>query len=154
MHKTLDLNNSDKDILYNISHIFLHTFYHSTTFFDIQYAGKFDLRQYYLITMDNEYVRFWSHWLCTCKLASEEFSFDDFNEQKHITNTTVQRRYKRENTENLPYHHMWSIHTLIDHFEKVGRPDVYDKKIYPTIKQVLRMISKVVVQNVELKVGR
>uniref|UniRef100_A0A336L726 CSON005252 protein n=1 Tax=Culicoides sonorensis TaxID=179676 RepID=A0A336L726_CULSO len=115
---------------------------------------KFDLRQYYLITMDNEYVRFWSHWLCTCKLASEEFSFDDYNEQKHITNTTVQRRYKRENTENLPYHHMWSIHTLIDHFEKMGRPDVYDKKIYPTIKEVLRMISKVAVQNIELKVGR
>ncbi|XP_063709769.1 tubulin glycylase 3B-like isoform X2 [Culicoides brevitarsis] len=118
------------------------------------YNCKFDLRQYYLVTMDNEYVRFWSHWLCTCKLASEEFSFDDFNEQKHITNTTVQRRYKRENTENLPYHHMWSIHTLIDHFEKMGRPDVYDKKIYPTIKHVLRMISKVVVENIELKVGR
>lgn len=104
--------------------------------------------------MDNDCVRFWSHWLCTCKLASEEFSFEDFNEQKHITNTTVQRRYKRENTENLPYHHMWSIHTLIDHFEKEGRPDVYDKKIYPTIKTVLRMMSKVVVQNIELKVGR
>lgn len=56
--------------------------------------------------MDNEYIRFWSHWLCTVKLASTELTFDDLTERSHITNTTVQKKYKRHNTENLPYNHM------------------------------------------------
>lgn len=118
------------------------------------YNTKIDLRQYYLIAIDAHFIRFWSHPLCAVRIASTEFTLDNLAEQAHITNTSIQRKYRRESTENLPYHHMWSTHTLNDHFEKINKPRAWEKTIYPTIKRTLRAVSKISVDQIDLKPGR
>lgn len=120
------------------------------------YNTKLDLRQYYLISIDAHSIRFWSHPLCTVRIASTEFTFDDFTARAHITNTSIQRKFRRDSPTRdfLPCHHMWSTHTLNDHFEKIGKPDAWDKYIYPAIKRTLKAISHASVEQIHLHPGR
>lgn len=120
----------------------------------LAYDTKLDLRQYYLVVIDKHFIRFWSHPLCAVRLASTEFTLDSYDEQAHITNTSIQMKYRRKSTDNLPHHHMWSTHTLTDYFEKIGKPKVWHKVIYPSIKRTLKAISKVSVDHIDMRPGR
>lgn len=88
------------------------------------YNTKFDIRQYFVITMANNKFQAWSHSACTIKFATEEFTLDTLSESVHITNVTVQKRYtRRKPNPNLPNDNAWSIGDLIKHFRTTQHVD-------------------------------
>lgn len=103
---------------------------------------KFDLRLYLLIVIDNHYYRGWTpRNIGDVKICSMPYTLDCFSDGRHITNTVVQERYKQQ-TLPLPDDHMWSLSTLFEYFERIGQPDIYNRKIYPSIKETLKQVKK------------
>lgn len=120
------------------------------------YNTKFDLRQYFMVTIDDEYWRAWSHPICSVKLASEEFSLDSFNECIHLTNASIQQKYfYKKSNPNLPHHHMWNLGTFILYLENtMGQGYMWEEYIYPEIKRVLRKLSNSIAFHSVMKPGR
>lgn len=118
------------------------------------YGTKFDIRQYFLITIDSNYLRAWSHPICTVKFASKPFSLDDFSEAIHITNTAVQYKYQETSHPNLPKHHMWSIGALILYLNSIDKGHLWNSYVYPKIKTTLQNITLASIDNIELMPGR
>lgn len=116
---------------------------------------KFDLRQYFLISIDETHFRSWAHSLVAVKFASHEFTFNNLNKAVHITNFFVQRHYKMSSSgENcLPQDHIWSLAALVEYFKKIGQPHAWDD-IFESIKKQLIAISLVGHQSIEKKPGR
>lgn len=117
---------------------------------------KFDLRTYYMITMDHSYLRSWTHKLCTIKFAAHEFTFTNFNKSVHVTNTAINRKLKRYPTEenSLPDNHMWSIDDLLAYFKEIGKDNVWEEQIYPSMKKSLEAVTLASIDHIELKPGR
>lgn len=116
---------------------------------------KFDLRQYFLISIDETKFRCFSHWICSVKFASQQFSLEDYDEQIHITNACVQQKYKHTSSEHIPLNHMWTLEKLIEHIGQTGgKPDVWQREIYPTMKENIVAIVKESVNDIDLKPGR
>lgn len=119
------------------------------------YRTKFDYRHYFLITIDNNYLRTWSHTTaCTIKFASEPFSLQDFNETKHITNTAVQMKYSKVSHPNLPYHHMWSLGAFILYLNSFDKGYLWNDYIYPKMVRTIQAITEASMDNIELTPGR
>lgn len=118
------------------------------------YGVKFDIRQYFVITMDETNFYAWSHPLCTIKLASEPFTLDKLTESVHITNTSVQKKYANMASNRLPDHHMYSLDDLNQYFKRLGHENLYSEKIYPCMKYTLKQICEVCSEDVEWKTGR
>lgn len=115
---------------------------------------KFDLRHYFLITIDEHNFCGWTHReACDVKICSTPFTLDNFNESIHVTNTAVQSKYENKSTA-LPDNHMWSLHRLNEYFEMIGHPNAYYKRVLPLIKQTLHQISQYAIDNIELRPGR
>lgn len=103
---------------------------------------KFDLRLYLLIVIDDHFYRGWTpRNIGDVKICSMPYTLDCFSDGRHITNTVVQERYKQQ-TLTLPDEHMWSLNTLFEYFERIGQPDIYSRKIYPSIKETLKQVGK------------
>lgn len=118
------------------------------------YGTKFDMRHYLLITIDDTCYRGWTHRdACDIKLCSSNFSLDDLCEQKHVTNTAVQWKYKNH-LNLLPDNHMWSLQRLNEYFECIGHPNVYYERIFPQIKETLEQVCKQAISEIELTKGR
>uniref|UniRef100_A0A336MWN6 CSON005251 protein n=1 Tax=Culicoides sonorensis TaxID=179676 RepID=A0A336MWN6_CULSO len=116
---------------------------------------KFDLRQYFLIMIDDTHLRCFSHWICSVKFASEKYILTDFSERIHITNSCVQQKFRNNKNEietDLPI--LWSINQLIEYFGSIGQPTVWDTQIYPVIKSVILSIVEESVSSIDLKPGR
>lgn len=118
------------------------------------HGTKFDIRQYFVISIDDTHFRGWYHPLCYIKLASEPFSLCDTAQAIHVTNTTVQRNYKNNASKEFPDHHMWSLEKLQDYFAREDKPDVYYKRIYPSMKKTLTQICEMCYENIEHRSGR
>lgn len=117
---------------------------------------KFDLRTYYMITMDNQYLRSWTHKLCTIKFAAHEFTFKNFNKAVHVTNTSINRKLKKCSTveNSLPDNHMWCIDDLLLYFKEIGKENVWEDEIYPAMKKSLEAVTLASIDNIELRPGR
>lgn len=72
----------------------------------------------------------------------------------HITNTAVQRRFRKKSNELLPDYHMWRVKDLMEYFWKMGKPHAWNEIIFPSIKSTLVAFTKSCVQNIELRPGR
>lgn len=119
------------------------------------YRTKFDYRHYFLITIDSNYLRTWSHTTaCTIKFASEPFSLQDFNEAKHITNTAVQMKYSKVSHPNLPYHHMWSLGAFILYLNSFDKGYLWNDYIYPRMVRTIQAITEASMDNIVLTPGR
>lgn len=118
------------------------------------YGVKFDIRQYFLITMHNNKFRAWSHDACTIKFATDEYTLESLKENIHITNVTVQRRFTRKPNDKLPKNNAWSMDNLLQHFESIGKPNVWETSLYPAIKKTLSYIAELSFRNVEILNGR
>lgn len=99
-------------------------------------------------------MRRWSHPICSVKLASKEFTLRQFSESIHITNTSIQLKYKERTTSELPEHHMWSLEQLIGYLDRMGQPGAFENVIYPEMKRVLKAFTAAAFDNVELRPGR
>uniref|UniRef100_A0A336L265 CSON002728 protein n=1 Tax=Culicoides sonorensis TaxID=179676 RepID=A0A336L265_CULSO len=114
------------------------------------HSTKFDLRLYLLIVIDEHFYRGWTPKnIGDVKICSMPYTLDCFSDGRHITNTVVQEKYKQQ-TLPLPDQHMWSLDTLFEYFENIGQPDIYTRKIYPSIKETLRQVSVSCRDEVEL----
>lgn len=117
---------------------------------------KFDLRTYFMITIDASYLRSWTHRLCTIKFAAHEFTFKNFNKAVHVTNTSINRKYKKESTVDnpIPENHMWSIDDLVLYFKEIGKENIWEDTIYPYMKKSLEAVTLASIDHIELKPGR
>lgn len=105
------------------------------------YNTKFDIRHYFLVTVDHTHIRCWTHSCCSVKLASAEFTLDTLNESIHITNAAVQQKYRFKSNHNLPSHHMWSLGTLILYMEQTsGNGHMWNEKVYPTMVRTIQSL--------------
>ncbi|EDW02891.1 tubulin glycylase 3B [Drosophila grimshawi] len=103
------------------------------------YRTKFDIRQYMLLTISDSQVTIWTYRDCYLRFSSQEFTLDDLRESIHLTNNSVQKRYKNKlnRDSRLPKHNMWSLEQFKGHLRQVGAPDNTWTKIYNGIKQNL-----------------
>lgn len=115
---------------------------------------KMDIRQYFLISIDKRHFRGWSHPLCSIKVCSKKFSLFEFHESSHITNTSIQMKYHEKSDPDLPDHHMMSLASLNQYFEKIGKKNVYFDIIYPEMKRVLKKFIEISYDHIEHRPGR
>lgn len=114
-----------------------------------------DIRSYFLVTMDDKSIKFWTHPVSSIKFASSEFTLDDLTESIHITNAYVQQKYHATPKDNpIPYHRMWSNDDFIAYLKSKGMEYVWHEKVYPSMKKYLIEIAKSVCINIEKKPGR
>ncbi|XP_017857240.1 PREDICTED: tubulin glycylase 3B [Drosophila arizonae] len=103
------------------------------------YRTKFDIRQYMLLTISDTQVTIWTYRDCYLRFSSQEFTMDDLRESIHLTNNSVQKRYKNKVNRDarLPKNNMWSLDQFKCHLRHVGAPDGTWQKIYNGFKQNL-----------------
>lgn len=108
------------------------------------YKTKFDIRQFFLINYDGEYLHVWMYKTCYFKLSSQEFTMDDFHESIHLTNHAIQKNYKNcdSRNEQLPEINMWHLSAFLEYLVKLGiDPKVWIDVIYPgMIKNILLIV--------------
>ncbi|XP_070138823.1 tubulin glycylase 3B [Drosophila bipectinata] len=116
------------------------------------YRTKFDIRQYMLLTITETKVSIWMYRDCYLRFSSQEFTMDDLRESIHLTNNSVQKRYKNKLNRDtrLPKHNMWSLDQFKSHLHHVGAPDGTWTKIYNGFKQNLVAVVMASIDETEL----
>ncbi|KAM8715502.1 hypothetical protein ACLKA7_002537 [Drosophila subpalustris] len=116
------------------------------------YRTKFDIRQYMLLTVSDTQVTIWTYRDCYLRFSSQEFTMDDLRESIHLTNNSVQKRYKNKLTRDtrLPKNNMWSLDQFKCHLRHVGAPDGTWAKIYNGFKQNLTAVVLASLDETEL----
>ncbi|XP_062127319.1 tubulin glycylase 3B [Drosophila sulfurigaster albostrigata] len=116
------------------------------------YRTKFDIRQYMLLTISDAQVSIWIYKDCYLRFSSQEFTMDDLRESIHLTNNSVQKRYKNKMTRDsrLPKNNMWSLDQFKCHLRHVGAPDGTWAKIYDGFKQNLTAVVLASLDETEL----
>lgn len=77
---------------------------------------------------------------------------DDLRESIHLTNNSVQKRYKNKTNRDprLPKNNMWSLDQFKSHLKQVGAPDTTWAKIYNGFKQNLTAVVLASLDETEL----
>ncbi|KAH8298122.1 hypothetical protein KR018_007024, partial [Drosophila ironensis] len=116
------------------------------------YRTKFDIRQYMLLTITDTKVSVWTYRDCYLRFSSQEFTMDDLRESIHLTNNSVQKRYKNKTNRDtrLPKNNMWSLDQFKSHLHHVGAPDGTWSKIYNGFKQNLVAVVMASMDETEL----
>ncbi|XP_022222543.2 tubulin glycylase 3B [Drosophila obscura] len=116
------------------------------------YRTKFDIRQYMLLTIGESKVTVWTYRDCYLRFSSQEFTMDDLRESIHLTNNSVQKRYKNKQNRDprLPKHNMWSLDQFKAHLRHVGAPDDTWSNIYNGFKQNLVAVVMASLDETEL----
>ncbi|KAH8281205.1 hypothetical protein KR044_005122, partial [Drosophila immigrans] len=116
------------------------------------YRTKFDIRQYMLLTISDTHVSIWTYKDCYLRFSSQEFTMDDLRESIHLTNNSVQKRYKNKMTRDsrLPKNNMWSLDQFKCHLRHVGAPDGTWAKIYNGFKHNLTAVVLASLDETEL----
>lgn len=120
------------------------------------HAHKFDIRQYFLITIEDNELTAFTHPMASFKFASQPFSLDTFHEAVHITNSSIQQKYiaSRYDESPLPHDHLWSIIEFKDYLATIGLEHAWEELIYPQMKRALVAITIGSLPYIDLKPGR
>lgn len=120
------------------------------------HGHKFDIRQYFLITIENNELTAFAHPMASFKFASQPFSLDTFHEAVHITNSSIQQKYLASRYDNspLPHDHLWSIIEFKDYLTTIGLEHAWEELIYPQMKRALVAITIGSLPYIDLKPGR
>lgn len=103
------------------------------------YNTKFDIRQYFVIIMEEQALCVWVYKNCYLKFSGHEFNLVDLSERIHLTNHTVQKRYLNgKRSKELPTHNMWVLAEFRSFLKKTGRPKVWEDQIFPGIVNIIR----------------
>ncbi|XP_050685517.1 tubulin glycylase 3A-like isoform X2 [Leptidea sinapis] len=102
------------------------------------YNTKFDIRQWFLIT-NCQPLTIWVYKDSYLRFSSQIFSLSNYHESVHLTNNAIQTKYKNNDDRDkaLPDENMWDCHTFKTYLRQIGKPELWDSKIYPGIKQCL-----------------
>lgn len=75
---------------------------------------------------------------CYVRFSSQIYNLRRLHESIHLTNNSVQVRYKNGIRDaKLPSHNMWDSHQFKKHLNSMGCPKVFDEVIYPGMKQAI-----------------
>nr|XP_013112228.1 unnamed protein product [Stomoxys calcitrans] len=104
------------------------------------YQTKFDIRQYMLISIRESTVQIWLYRDCYLRFSSQQFCLDDLRECVHLTNNSVQKKYKTNTTRDprLPKSNMWCL----DQFKVYMKTqnvvaDVWQARVYAGFRENL-----------------
>lgn len=116
---------------------------------------KFDIRYFFMVTIDSGSLKIWDHSSCYLRFCSTEFDLKNLNEQIHLTNHTVQMRYpSTERNDQLPPYNMWSLSDFLTYLENNDKVDLWWNTIYPAIKKNLVGVVMSSVEEMEFKPNR
>ncbi|XP_017041414.1 tubulin glycylase 3B [Drosophila ficusphila] len=116
------------------------------------YRTKFDIRQYMLLAITDTKVSVWTYRDCYLRFSSQEFTMDDLRESIHLTNNSVQKRYKNKTNRDsrLPKNNMWSLDQFKSYLRHMGAPDGTWTKTYNGFKQNLIAVVMASLDETEL----
>lgn len=99
---------------------------------------KFDIRIYFMTFIRDKFVHIWLYKDCYIKFATHSFTCDNFNKSIHVTNYAVQKYFMNTSNE-VPgaKENMWTLTQLIDYFQTIDKPRLWEGRIYPAIKKNL-----------------
>lgn len=121
------------------------------------YNTKFDIRSYFLVSIECKSITFWTSPVSSIKFASAEFTLDNLEEMIHITNAAVQQKYIQQQIPRdtrIPYHRMWSNDQFICYLQNQNMEHVWKERIYPSMKKSLVAIARATCDNIDKKYGR
>ncbi|XP_011191434.2 tubulin glycylase 3B [Zeugodacus cucurbitae] len=101
---------------------------------------KFDIRQYMLLSIGDCTLNIWLYRDCYLRFSSQEFTIDDLRESIHLTNNSVQKRYKNKPNRDirLPKNNMWSLEQFKIYLKHSNAPEnVWEERIFPGFKENL-----------------
>lgn len=111
---------------------------------------KFDIRQYFLVSMDDKDMNIWMYKNCYLKFSSQEYSLQNLSRSVHITNHTVQKYFKNGNrSPDLPQHNMWVLEEFKNYLSSIGFGEIWDKQIYPELVESLKAIFRGTIEGIE-----
>lgn len=112
---------------------------------------KFDIRIYFMTFIRDSFVHIWLYKDCYIKFATHPFTCDNFNKSIHITNYAVQKFFMNTNND-VPgaKENMWTLNQLIEHFQKIDQPRLWEAKIFPAIKKNLLAVILPSLEGTEL----
>ncbi|XP_063697800.1 tubulin glycylase 3B-like [Culicoides brevitarsis] len=119
------------------------------------YGHKFDIRQYFIVQIDEDFVRVWSHPLCSIKFASQEYTLRNFHESIHVTNTAVQLKYKnRSGEKRLPDDHLWTLYDFMSYLNSINERYLWKGTMYRQMKEFIVEVVKGTLSEIEMRPGR
>lgn len=116
------------------------------------YNTKFDIRQYFIVTVDGKRLRLWMYRNCYLKFSGQEFSLNNYARCVHLTNHTVQKFYKNgvRNSE-LPAHNMWSLLEFQNYLFKTGNPFIWSNKVFPGMINAIKTIVNASMDHIKFR---
>lgn len=85
-------------------------------------------------------IQIWLYRDCYLRFSSQEYSTEDLRESIHLTNNSVQKKYKNKLTRDprLPRHNMWSLEQFKTYLNQL-RPgeNLWERKVYEGFKKNL-----------------
>lgn len=116
---------------------------------------KFDIRYFFLLIIRDGFLQLWDFPICYLRFSSEEFNLNDLREKIHLTNHSIQMKYKNGiRSEKLPQHNMWNLTEFREYLESINEGDKWKSKIYPAIKKNLIGICMLGMENIDFKPNR
>ncbi|XP_037934261.1 tubulin glycylase 3B-like [Teleopsis dalmanni] len=106
---------------------------------------KFDIRVYMLVTISSDTLTVWLYKDFYLKFSSQQFSLSDLRESIHLTNHTVQRKYKNDinRDRRLPPCNMWNSIKFLSYLRYVNsQEDIWYNKILPGFEHSLSAAIK------------
>lgn len=93
-----------------------------------------------LLSISDCTLSIWLYRDCYLRFSSQEFTIDDLRESIHLTNNSVQKRYKNKPNRDmrLPKNNMWSLEQFKVYLKHSNAPDnIWEERIYPGFKENL-----------------
>lgn len=116
------------------------------------YNTKFDIRQYFLISMDTKFMSVWMYKNCYLKFSSQEFNLEDLAQSIHVTNHTVQKQYTNgPRHPKLPTHNMWVLNEFKEYLSSIKKTSLWDNQIYPGMKRAIQTIFNGTLEHLSLE---
>ncbi|XP_037939149.1 tubulin glycylase 3B-like isoform X2 [Teleopsis dalmanni] len=100
----------------------------------IIYKTKFDIRMYMLLSVNQKNLSIWLYKDCYLRFSSQQFDMSDLREVIHLTNNSIQKRYKNpeHRDKRLPGNNMWSLAEFKKYLSDLPETEeIWNTKIYP-----------------------
>lgn len=127
--------------MHHIVYLFSKQLFFSTERPFLIYKTKFDIRQYFLLTITED-VNIWMYKDCYLRFSSQEFTLDTFWNSIHLTNNSIQKHCKNgKRSANLPTHNMWNL----SDFKAFLHNNAYGN-VWPSIYEGMKRCAVAIVQ--------
>lgn len=93
-----------------------------------------------LLVIRDSKIEIWLYRDCYLRFSSQEYCIDDLRESVHLTNNSVQKKYKNKTTRDtrLPKNNMWCLEQFKAYFKGQNKPEeVWESKVYAGFRENL-----------------